>query len=264
MKLFYHKENNNYGDKLGPYIIKKLLGIDPEWTVNKEADLFTVGSIIRMVCYEEQHVWGAGLISRNDDMVAANYHLVRGKITKELLAINGKIDYGNTPMGDPALILPYLYFPRVDQPASVIGIMPHYVDYEEFLENEDHPNALIINPFDSVERVIDNILKCKVLISSSLHGLITAAAYRIPFIWIDTIYNKLDGDGIKFLDFASLFLVNPYDEFTMYSYNTIRSSCLNRNNFEYYSHNPKIAINSKLIGGIFSSFSKMIYEINKK
>ena len=54
----------------------------------------------------------------------------------------------------------------------------------------------------NIENVIDEILACEYIISSSLHGIIVANVYQIPAIWL-RYSDKLSGDDIKFYDYFS-------------------------------------------------------------
>ena len=47
--------------------------------------------------------------------------------------------------------------------------------------------------------IINEILSCERIVSSSLHGLITAQSYDIPCFWFKQ--NYIPGDDIKFYDY---------------------------------------------------------------
>lgn len=51
--------------------------------------------------------------------------------------------------------------------------------------------------------VIDQIVNSDICISTSLHGLIVAQAYGVPWVWLTVAENKLEGDNFKFEDFFS-------------------------------------------------------------
>lgn len=64
-------------------------------------------------------------------------------------------------------------------------------------------NVLFINPkqFKKWNQFIDNILSCEYILSSSLHGIIIADAYKIPNIWISLTNNEHPDNNFKFKDY---------------------------------------------------------------
>ena len=61
-----------------------------------------------------------------------------------------------------------------------IGIIPHYLD-EPYVRKSYGGKYHIIsmNTWD-IEKLVDDILSCEVILSSSLHGIIFAHSYGIP------------------------------------------------------------------------------------
>jgi pyruvyltransferase len=101
------------------------------------------------------------------------------------------------------------YKPNVEKEHE-LGIIPHYVDYERTKKENKDKKILIINILDGIEKVMDDINRCKRIISSSLHGIIASHAYGIPSIWVK-FSDKLAGDNIKFADYFLSVKINPYD-----------------------------------------------------
>jgi hypothetical protein len=190
----------NFGDLLTPYIVNKISNKNVEY-VNKSFDrynknLLAVGSVISFA-NENTIVWGAGAMSKsNKPSPKADYRAVRGPITRELVISNG----GKCPAiyGDPALLLPKFYKPKISKKFKY-GIIPHYVD-NDLIKNVND-DCTVINLLNSdIEYVIDCINECELIISSSLHGIITANAYNIDAAWV-RISDKILGDSTKYYDY---------------------------------------------------------------
>lgn len=196
----------NFGDLLPNYIVSKLSN-KPIVRVTHPSmrryryflkHYLTVGSILE-AANENSIVWGSGIIRQNDVIKKAKFLAVRGpKTRKRLLELGYQVP---EIYGDPALLLPTLY-PISGKPEYELGIIPHYVDYEMISRLfSGKENVKVINLItDNVESVIDDIVSCKRILSTSLHGLIVPHAYGIPALWMK-VSDKLAGDDVKFYDY---------------------------------------------------------------
>lgn len=186
--------HGNFGDVLTPYIIKALTGVDIMHS--READhILMCGSILNQ-SNENSIILGAGFMSECDVFdTSKQVHLVRGILSKAILNEYG---IGHRAMvGDPAIILPLIYKPKVNK-RHRIGIVPHYVDFEEANKLKHR----VIDVTWPVEAVINWICECDYIVTSSLHGLIVAQAYGIPAAWVQ-MSDKLGGDDLKFRDYIT-------------------------------------------------------------
>lgn len=202
MKVYWQQENN-FGDKLTPYILEKLFNVDCEFS-REGGKLLGVGSILHHATSGDV-IWGSGLISARhlpqdlDIRVLA----VRGPVTAMVLERIGVPNMKNVVYGDPALLLPRIYNPEIKKVYDY-GYIPHYTDYDlvkaHYSYMERAGKAKVIDVRDDIETIIDQILSCRSIYSSSLHGLIVADAYRIPNKRV--IYKgELVGKDFKFDDY---------------------------------------------------------------
>ena len=174
--MFWHK-TRNFGDNLGPALVKGLLGCDIEFAgQNEEMKLIAVGSIMFAMRYGDV-IWGTGLIEPKKMKApgGVKFLSVRGPLTRELIE-------GDMPevYGDSALALPEIYRPEVEKKYE-IGYVPHYV-HRGKITPVDGPVIDVLMPW---QEVVKAIMSCKKIASSSLHGIIVAEAYGIPACWAD-------------------------------------------------------------------------------
>lgn len=182
---------SNYGDALTPAMFRV-------WQVpfkySTDFDTIGIGSIAK-VARAGTRVLGSGIMSRKDGCnPEAKWLWVRGPHTRAKVLECG----GTCPeiYGDPAMLLPHL----VDESAKLydVGIVPHVLQLSR--ARELYPKHRIIDlrtkdPF----RTAKEITECRAILSSSLHGIITAHAYGIPAAHID-LGIHIKGDGVKFED----------------------------------------------------------------
>lgn len=182
---------DNFGDLLGPEILKRL-GYQVR-RVDKlaEADLVACGSIIEMVAPQARGglvVWGSGLMyTKEVDVTGLDIRAVRGRLTSSLLDLE-------VPTADPAILVPMLW----DRPHTrhKVGVVKHYVDEETYAWAD-----AVIDTRQPVDEVIEFIGSCERIVSSSLHGLIVAAAWGIPCVRVH--HPDVLGGNAKWMDWMS-------------------------------------------------------------
>lgn len=210
--VFYWDSVPNFGDVIGPYLISRITG---KQVLNihslPHSGFMAVGSILQMINREDMVVWGSGLIAEPTDQVIENLRKykpkilsVRGCETAKQLSKAGIAVPDRSVYGDPGLILPLFYNPLISD-SKKIGICPHYIHKLHFLKNVTNQDSLnIIDVQKDMESVVDSISSSTVCISTSLHGLIIAQAYGVPWVWLEVSDNNLTGDDFKFKDFFSI------------------------------------------------------------
>ena len=200
--------SNNFGDNLTHYLIKKISNRTPVLVSAEDPceKVMVTGSILNNDVVNAT-VWGCGLAFSTDTVPPKkNILAVRGKLTGEILKKQG-VQF-NEAYGDPALLLPRLYDIEVPKRWK-LGILPHYVDTKHVYDKlgmNDMELAVhgikILDIMSDVEDVIRQIKSCEKVLSSTLHGLITAHAYGVPCSWAK-FTNNIGGDDFKYLDYYS-------------------------------------------------------------
>lgn len=207
--------SRNWGDELNIYIIEALTQrkviVENESLYHK---IFTshkkyicIGSILGWYESKNAEIWGAGAMHKNTkvNICPMKIHSVRGILTRNLL-INQGIKCPEV-YGDPALLLSQLYQPNILK-RHRLGIIPHHTDINNPLLNNFCKNneKVILIDFTSYTKwtdIIDKIVSCQLIISSSLHGLIVSDSYGIPNKWVRFSSNNIVGGTFKFMDYFS-------------------------------------------------------------
>ena len=102
--------------------------------------------------------------------------------------------------GDPALLVPAYFDPRVEK-THKYGIVSRWSE-DRWREAGVGPGVKLIDlGTTDVEKVITEMLSCRHIVTGSLHGLLMADAYAIPSAWVIT--GTADGGAFKFFDYFS-------------------------------------------------------------
>ncbi len=202
----FDAHRNNLGDILSPIIAnhfgsKKVERISKR-KCRKVEHYFMIGSILQR-CTSNSIIWGSGFILENSICKEKPKKIltVRGPLTRKKLIEQG-IECPEI-YGDPALLLPEAYPPSKKKPEYKLGIIPHYLDKSDpFLKKfKDHSDISIIDIQNKEPlKVVEEMMNCKKIISSSLHGIIISDAYHIPSLWTQ-FTNPIAEDNFKFQDY---------------------------------------------------------------
>ena len=194
VNLIIYREPNrtNFGDELSVIILQELfkkykINVNIIINTSKKYNLCFIGSLLGWsnMKYNNVHILGSGIRTEKDTIrknTNMKIYSVRGPLTKQYIESYGY----SVPniFGDPALLLPNFYKPKIINICNgKIGVVGHLTNFKKYSNLPS--NFILVNPTWNWEKVIDYIYSCNLILSSSLHGLILADAYKIPNIWLD-------------------------------------------------------------------------------
>ncbi|MEO9823093.1 MAG: polysaccharide pyruvyl transferase family protein [Paracoccaceae bacterium] len=208
LKLYWWNNRRNFGDRISADIVAHVSGRTVEWAPAEEADLFAIGSIFSFASKASSQfgdrkpwVWGTGLIGPMDTgfLQRLNIASVRGPLSEEILGIKPG------GYGDPGLLMAEVLGEDIKREDKV-AIVPHFRLLDRRRPEElaaSLPNAEVLDPRDNdYLGIVRRIAACKLVVSSSLHGLIIADAFGVPSLWLDPHGNHPYA-RLKFYDYAA-------------------------------------------------------------
>lgn len=198
----------NFGDWSGPHIVRALTGKQPVQGNRPGSGtrvLYSVGSILGWIKRNNVDVWGSGLmrpltedeLAERRKLTGVKIHAVRGSLTKGTL----ENDLGwQVPdvFGDPALLLPDVVSPAAWDGGRV-AFVPHNVHRSKY--GATNAAVDVIDARRDAKDVARSISAASAVVSSSLHGIIVAQAYGVPWVWLNVVDHQLFGATFKFEDF---------------------------------------------------------------
>lgn len=216
LSLFWHRPREgyrNFGDDISPLIVEYVLGREVQWAPVHKCDLVAIGSLLEKVIRKSYRrpfagrwslrVWGTGFLYPGNESFAPLLHClaVRGAMTRARLRLPVTM-----PVGDPGLLIrEVVKFSRTKHWRW--AIVPHRVDRSHpavKATQELTPNSEIVDLTGDPIDIVRQIAAADFVMSSSLHGIVTANALGIPCVWA-TISGKVVGNSRKFADYFSSF-----------------------------------------------------------
>lgn len=192
----------NLGDTLALPIINFLLskkGIKIDKPISSKRHLFTVGSG-GLRSFQDTTIWGTGIMYDGlkgfwfEKYWDANHrHLdiraVRGPLTRDVFL---KLGHKCPEIyGDPGILMPLIYQPKDVEKTHDYMVIPQYTSENEVRKYIPGEMIISMNTND-YKSVIDKIVSCKKIYSSSLHGIILAEAYGVPAVFFRGIHPVID------------------------------------------------------------------------
>lgn len=197
---------DNWGDKLNPVLIELL----SNKKVISRLDILPGASRTTYVCIgsslgstrKNEVVWGHGFMSHEVSVKdrAREFLAVRGPLSYEKLRHAGK--YCPPVFGDPALLVPKFFSPAPSKTYD-LGIVRQFHHQHCKLRGVEgfRGSVLNVNIRGGIREVISAITSCRIVLSSSLHGIICAHAYGVPAAWV----HFADGKPLDYYKFRDYF-----------------------------------------------------------
>ena len=197
----------NLGDYLGFVVVDWMLerkGISLNDYVEKKKHLLTIGSGA-VKSYQNMTIWGSGVERELPQLVRKFFQrswyrrldirAVRGPLSRNYLMRLGH----KCPevYGDPAILMSLIYGGISKERKYDVSIIPQLVTERDIRKKYPKAHIISMNTND-YKGVIDQIVQSKLIISSSLHGLILADVYGIPSVWFRGLRKDID---FKYLDY---------------------------------------------------------------
>ena len=220
-KLFFFQEEENFGDALTLDILRYLnisfVPVEPT-----DATLVALGSVLQFftsdtpqpfpASRESLAIWGSGFVqpalgTRELFLRHVSVHALRGALSRSRCEkILGR-PLRDVALGDPGLLAAKAIPLSTEKKKYDVGIVCHYVDASIDVAERvrlQSSSLKIISARGDAGRVCREICECRVILSSSLHGLVVADSYGIPNQWI-TLSSNILGGPYKFRDYYSAF-----------------------------------------------------------
>ena len=191
----------NFGDDMTPWLLPRY-GVVPVHRRAAEARLAGAGSILEhLPPHFDGAIWGSGLMDdRQFRLPRAKVLAVRGRLTAERIGAPEGV-----ALGDPGVLIAR----RMRRPALRwdVGLIPHlsHRSNAAFLALAETRGlrVRVIDVRRTASRTAREIGACAAIVTTSLHGLITADAFGIPALWTSP-EPPLSGGDFKFRDYESV------------------------------------------------------------
>jgi len=203
VKAYWWKEVPNFGDALAPLLLERFADIKVEWDTISRAEVASVGSILEHI----PPLWDGYVLGSGKLFEFSRLHLHTK--TAKILSVRGPLSARGIPgsftLGDPGLLAAELVGPQ--EKTYDLGIMPHWQDKELVARFKAliprQFEVLTIDPAGDPISILRQVGACRRLVTSSLHGMITADSFGMPRRVEVCAAMARDGGDFKFRDYSA-------------------------------------------------------------
>ena len=142
------------------------------------------------------------------------FKYTRGKISRQRVIDAGVKIPSNLPVGDTGLLASLLFEPNTNKEFDVL-ILTHYTD----AKNINEYKTILMHKYKGLKiicysmgdkklncaKLFDTICKSKIVLSSSLHGIIFSHSFGVPALYISCFDGQKYVDSYKFEDYYSVY-----------------------------------------------------------
>jgi hypothetical protein len=194
-------------------------GLDNEWGRKLRVSNHSIAVVGSLLQHAPRYSWGPGYIQGNVSMYH-KYDTTTSLNNPTIFAFRGpkslekfqeaEPEYPNPPavFGDAGLLMSWYYQPHDNRPKHELCLIPHYVDQRDPMVRRlrrmyylKHNKIHVIEIQNRLFRIMDQLVQCQFVLSSSLHGLIFADSYGIPNAHVILSNGKVKGGTFKFDDY---------------------------------------------------------------
>ena len=199
----------NAGDFLAYFAAPIISGrsMRPYHGAHQCGPLAVVGSVLAQ---GPRYSWGPGFMFKRDKLSPKTEVIFaqRGPVSYEQ-AISTNPDKTDPARhvakvcGDLGMLMSWFYQPHDQTKSHSLCLIPHYVDVTSpfvRLIRREWKGSHVIDMLDPLFAIMDDIVKCEFILSSSLHGLIFSDSCGIPNGRME-LSNKIAGGDHKFDDY---------------------------------------------------------------
>jgi pyruvyltransferase len=203
VKAYWWREVPNFGDALAPLLLERFADIRVEWDTISHSQVASIGSILEHI----PPLWDGYVLGSGKLFEFSRLHLHTK--TAKVLSVRGPLSARGIPgsftLGDPGILAAELVGPQEKQ--FDLGIMPHWQD-KELVEKfktliPRQFTVKTINPSGDPLKILRQVGSCRRLVTSSLHGMITADSFGIPRRVEFCRAMERDGGDFKFRDYSA-------------------------------------------------------------
>ncbi len=197
--ITHYARVNNFGDQFNKDLVN-YFGYNLLYTKSyKNSKVALTGSILGSYGGDfKGYILGAGFLRSKYDRKENSWRIkiIRGPLSAEQCGYDGDV------FGDPGILANKIYKDYNVTAKFELGILPHSKDlaFVKSLNLTQNSRVKIISPRQKPSLVAKEILACKNLVSSSLHGLIFSDSFQIPNLHV-VFSDKVVGGYHKFDDY---------------------------------------------------------------